>query len=295
MKINIRKILFFSLSFILICAIVLMVLLYHFLGKATYFSDEKYSYTTENIGLEVNGMEIFGKAYIPESSGQKEFPAVIYSHGYASTHNADNSVLKSLAMSGIAVYTFDFRGGSNQSQSEGKTTDMSVMTEKDDLNAVIDMVKTLDFVDDDHLFLLGASQGGFVSAITANDRPDDISGMILFYPAFVIGTDQRKEYQTLQDVPEVMAFGDMDIGKVYYEDVWDFNVFAHISNYEGDVLIIHGDKDETVPYSYSEKAAKVYEHAELIKFQDQGHRFTGSKRTEAAELVYSFIQDHVVR
>ena len=36
--------------------------------------------------------------------------------------------------------------------------DMTVMTEKEDLSAVMDFVKTKDFVDQDHLFLLGQSQ-----------------------------------------------------------------------------------------------------------------------------------------
>lgn len=60
------------------------------------------------------------------------------------------------------------------------------MTEVADLNAVVDMIKTLDFVDTDNIFLLGRSQGGFVSALTAAQREDDIQGMVLFYPAFVI-------------------------------------------------------------------------------------------------------------
>ena len=52
------------------------------------------------------------------------------------------------------VYTFDFCGGSLNGNSDVDFMDMTVMTEKEDLSAVMDFVKTKDYVDQDHLFLL---------------------------------------------------------------------------------------------------------------------------------------------
>ena len=42
---------------------------------------------------------------------------------------------------GYLCYTFDFNGGGRESLSAGATTDMSVLTEQADLNAVIDQLK----------------------------------------------------------------------------------------------------------------------------------------------------------
>ncbi len=50
-------------------------------------------------------------------------------------------------------------GGSLNGNSDGDFMDMTVMTEKEDLSAVMDFVKTKDYVDQDHLFLLGQSLG----------------------------------------------------------------------------------------------------------------------------------------
>ena len=71
-----------------------------------------------------------------------------------------------LAKLGYAAYCFDFCGGSVMgSKSDGKTTDMSVLTEVADLEAVIAHIRSLPYTGNKPL--MGCSQGGFVSAITA--------------------------------------------------------------------------------------------------------------------------------
>ena len=62
-----------------------------------------------------------------------------------------------------------------KSKSDGKTTEMSVLTEVKDLEVVIDYVSTLPYVNKDKIFLMGCSQGGFVSALVTFAR-------LIFYP-----------------------------------------------------------------------------------------------------------------
>ena len=49
-------------------------------------------------------------------------------------------------------------------KSDGKTTEMSVLTETKDLEAVIEYVRNLSYTDSEKILLMGCSQGGFVSA-----------------------------------------------------------------------------------------------------------------------------------
>lgn len=72
----------------------------------------------------------------------------------------------------MCIFFFDYRGGANNAVSDGKTTDMSIMTEKNDLNAVIDEVKTWSFVDKNKIAVMGYSQGGLVAALTTSERKD---------------------------------------------------------------------------------------------------------------------------
>ena len=77
-------------------------------------------------------------------------------------------------MSGLQVYVFDFCGGSKKSRSGGTMLEMSIFTERDDLNAVIDFIAARPEVDKKNLFLLGESQGGCVSGITAPSHMDQL-------------------------------------------------------------------------------------------------------------------------
>ena len=61
---------------------------------------------------------------------------------------------------------------------------MSVLTEKADLEAVLEEVKQWDFVDTGSIYLMGNSQGGLVTALTAAEHKEEIRAVILIYPAF---------------------------------------------------------------------------------------------------------------
>ena len=48
-----------------------------------------------------------------------------------------------------------------------------------------------------------------------------------------------------------------------------------IERYKGPVLIIHGDKDETVPYFFGVKAAELYANAKLCTIEGADHCYNG--------------------
>lgn len=72
-----------------------------------------------------------------------------------------------LSKLGYVCFTFDFCGGGLFNSSDGKTTDMSIFSEIDDLEAVAKYVGELDYIDKSRISLLGCSQGGVVSAMFA--------------------------------------------------------------------------------------------------------------------------------
>ena len=54
-----------------------------------------------------------------------------------------------------------------KSNSDGKNSDMSVITEIRDLESVIEYTQNLEYTDEKEIVLMGCSQGGFVAALTA--------------------------------------------------------------------------------------------------------------------------------
>lgn len=245
------------------------------------------AYRTEEIQLQNNGQRIWGIAYIPEGEGP--FPLAILSHGLGGSYSSCLAEAEQYAGHGIAAYAFDFRGGGG-TRSEGSTTKMSVMTEVSDLETILAAAKNWDFVDPDKIILNGFSQGGIVSAITAARHAEDVAGLVLCYPAFLVTDDIHQEFSSLESVPEEFYYKWIYSGRIYVEDMWDYDIYAEIGNYTKPVLLMHGDRDYIVPISYAERASEVYPDVEYHVIQGAGHGFSGSAFVHSMELTFSYLQ-----
>ncbi|MBP3257979.1 MAG: alpha/beta hydrolase [Bacteroidales bacterium] len=234
------------------------------------------SYTADELWLQNGSNRIFGILYRPE--GVEKAPVVIVSHGYGGTHQAGKDYAEALAPMGYAVYMYDFCGGSNHSRSDGKTTQMSIFSEAGDLKAVIDALGEKEYIDGDYVTLIGESQGGMVSSLVAAERGSDIERLILIYPALCIKDDWVKMYPALSDMPQEVDFWGMKLGHAYLEGLYDLDVYKTISQYEGPVSIFHGDKDQVVSVSYSERAKEAYKNATLTVLPGEGHGFSAKAR-----------------
>lgn len=233
-----------------------------------------------------DGKNIFGKLYIPDTKAKK-YPTVILSHGFNSIGDDMADIALTFAENGFLAYTFDYCGGSTRSHSDGKTTDMSIISEQNDLKAVINMISGLDISDSRQIYLYGESQGGFVAALTAAEMPERIAAMILLYPAFCIPD------QWLSKDPESMAkpfafMGDMLLSKKFYDDVPRYDVYDRVSRYNSPVMIFHGDSDELVALSYSERLKTTFPNAKLKDIKGAGHGFYGDDREYVKRAAVDF-------
>lgn len=251
------------------------------------------SYTTQELPTEVDSHAIYGEIYIPDRAGEP-MPAVIFSHGYGGTHSIGAPYAQALAQKGFVVYCYDFRGGSNTSRSDGSPLDMSVFTERADLEAVLSMIQSLDYVDTERVFLMGTSQGGMVSAMAGAAHPEEIRGMVLLYPAFCIPENARAQFGALENVPEQVSFFSwLTVGRRYVEDVWDYDVYADVATYEKDILILHGNQDRTVDLSYSQRAIEEYPAAELKVIEGAGHGFSGGNFGLVMEYILEYLNNRL--
>ncbi len=232
---------------------------------------EKSKFRTEELHCTYDNVDIFGTLYIP-ANDVKCHPTVICSHGYNCIGSDMDDIAVRLAETGVMAYTFDYCGGSTRSRSSGKTTDMSILTEQDNLRRVIDMTGALDIADKDRIYLFGESQGGFVSALTAAEMPQRIAGIFLIYPAFCI-PDQWLAMNP-EEMREPFAFmGDMMLSKAYYDGVPRYDVFEHISAFDKPVFIYQGDADPVVDISYARRIDKAFPHSVLTVINGGGHGF----------------------
>ena len=239
---------------------------------------------------EETGKMLRGNVYIPEGSGSK--PLIIASHELGSDGmrpwwvNYANHWVEE----GYVVVTFDFSGGGERSRSEGETTDMSVLTEVSDLEHVLAEAMKWDFVDKGNIFLAGGSQGGGVSTIVAARHADEISGLVLLYPAFYLPEDLRMRYPDLNNLPEREDRGMITIGRKYITDMYNYDYRADMRAYTGPVLIVHGNNDNVVDFHGSEEAVKIFPSARLHIIDGAGHVFmTDAQQAEFLRTTDEFL------
>lgn len=253
----------------------------------------------EAFRCERNGLTIRGTEYRPAGEGQ---PIAVVSHGIRAWQDTVRHYATALAALGYAAYTFDFRGGCapGKGKSDGASTDMSVLTEVEDLLAVLAWAEARPYTDSRRTLLLGCSQGGFVSAITAARLGERVRDLILLYPALCIPDDVRagRLLDAVFDpkhVPETIPCGSILLGRRYVEDMAGADAFQMIQAYPGNVLLIHGDQDEAVDVSYSRQAYQMYRQrgggarTRLEILPGAGHGFTQAEAGQAVQWMREFL------
>ncbi len=243
---------------------------------------------SKTLTIESNSKSIYAIMHAPDDT--EKHPAVICSHGFNGSGDDFTADCLFDAQRGFVALSYDFSGGSARSRSRGKSTDMTLFTEKEDLQAVFAFVQSMDSVLPGSIFLMGASQGGMVTALCAEELQGAIKGVTLYFPAFCIPDDWRKKLPDTDSIPDKLNFWGLDLGKDFFVSIHDFYTFDSIGGYEGNVLIIHGDKDPVVPLSYSQEAQKLYKHAELEVLPGEGHGFSPAGGEKARALVADFMQ-----
>ena len=243
--------------------------------------------------VERDGMRIFGVLFTPEGAGADcPRPAVICSHILGGTYKNSGKYAREMASRGYIAYAFDFCGGAAESRSTGKTTESSIKTEAADLSAVLDAIRALPEVDAQNVFLFGQSQGGAVSAMVAAERPNDVAGLILLYPAFIIHGLAVEMFGTADNVPDVYRLW-LDLGRVYAVDAIEYDFYEHIGAFTGPVLMFQGTADKLEPRHYTDRAAEVYADVDYEVFEGVGHSFQGELRQHVHDRVAAFVAAHI--
>lgn len=238
-----------------------------------------------------DGLNIRGQEYLPEG---RDLTAIIFSHGFGGNGREFASYCEKLASWGYAAYHFDFCGGGVESQSDGSSMEMTVETECRDLETVLAYVRGLPYIDEEKIVLIGGSQGGLVSALTAVSHGKDIAALVLLYPALCIPDDARRgalagSSYDIHEVPEEIDCAYLKISRAYHEAVVNMRPYELIGNYQGRVLILHGTDDEMVHPHYSVRAKECYENAHLELIKGAGHGFTAQEGENALVSIRQFL------
>jgi len=231
--------------------------------------------------------EVYGKLYYPETEGK--YPAIIMCHGYNGSNADFIKECKYFAKHGYVAFSLDFCGGSTRSLSSGKSTDMTIFTEKEDLLAVFDYILTLPQVDPENVYMFGGSQGGLVAALAAEERVEKVKGLALYFPAFNIPDNWRGNFAKEEDIPATYDFWGLTLGRNFFVSMRDFYTFDNIGKFDKKVLIVQGDNDAIVPVDSSRRAVEIYKDAKMEVLTGEGHGFSPTGAGKAMKMVLDFM------
>lgn len=275
----------------LLCAVMLFAAVGHAESADSAATQANPAYTTQEFPVWNEDKRIYGVLYLPQETAEK-FSTVIFSHGFGGNYQVGAQYAEALAAQGYVVCCFDFCGGSPYSRSDGSTLEMSIFTEQADLETVLHAMQALPFVDADNIFLMGTSQGGAVSAITAAANPEAIRGAILLYPAFNLVENTQARFRSAAEIPDTYFLLWMTVGRAYAEPLLDYDIYRAAAAYPKDVLLLHGDADEIVPLAYSQKALAYYPSARLEVLPGAGHGFYGADAAQATTWMLDYLEAH---
>lgn len=229
----------------------------------------------------------------PELQAGEKCPMVILAHGFTSRKEAPLLVQigDRLCDAGIASIRFDFDG---HGESDGAFVDMTVLKEVRDAIAVYDYVDELDYVDS--ISMLGHSQGGVVTAMAAgNLGAQELKCAVLMAPAAVLKDDAKRGFcqGTSYDpvnTPEYVPImgGRVNLGRNYIKEAQTLQIYETAAVYTGPMCVIHGTKDDIVPYEYGQRFSEECQACDLYLLEGVDHGFR-IRMQEAVNLAVGYL------
>ncbi len=224
--------------------------------------------------IDSDGIKLHAKMDRPE--GAKKGPLCILIHGFTG-HMEEDHILAAkdaIVETGVSVLRVEMYG---HGKSGGEFKNHNLYKWVNNVFSVMDYVKKLDFVTD--LYICGHSQGGLLTMLIGGMFPDAFKAIIPLSPAWMI-PEAARHGSILGasfdpgNIPEVVSSDDFELSGDYIRAAQTIHVEDEIERYAGPVLIIHGDEDEAVPYSYGVEASKLYKNAKLVTVHGDDHCYT---------------------
>ncbi len=202
--------------------------------------------------INTNSGECLRGYYSDSGSG----PVGIYVHGFMSNADGTKSMYlwENAKRNGRSWLRYDQRG---QGRSDGTFEQFRISRVMEDMNCV------LEFIGNRPTILVGSSMGGWISAYAALSGKHNVAGLVLIAPAinFIemiyesfdveqkLKWDADGKYWFPSDYEEE-GFS-LDFATI--EDARKFDIYHKDVKFDCPVTLLHGELDEVVPLSVSEK------------------------------------------
>ena len=248
-----------------------------------------------------DGLEIPGIMYRPkQASADNPVPALVWVHGGpgGQSRTGYSATIQHLVNQGYAVYAANNRGSSGYGKTFFHMDDRQHGEgDLDDIVAAGDYLRSLDWVDEDQVGVIGGSYGGFIVAAALAFRPE----------AFEVGINifgVTNWVRTLESIPPWWE----SFREALYDEMGDpatdgerhraISPLFHAENIVRPMLVIQGANDPRVLQVESDElVAAIRENGtpvEYVLFPDEGHGFARKEnRITASDAYVNFLETYL--
>ncbi|MBU1307241.1 MAG: S9 family peptidase [Alphaproteobacteria bacterium] len=243
---------------------------------------------------------------VPDGDGP--FPAVVMNHGHGGGRQEGGGferLATALAKAGIVTIRMDFAGTGD---SKAPWTDQSLSSMISDSNASLAELLANYPVDPDRLGILGYSMGGRI-ALTIAQAPDSpYKAVGLLAPSanpgkgllLLLAGSEAEADRLYAEAKSDKGYADyttqygqkQQLSLKWFDELLASSPLEGIGAYQGPMLVVHGDKDATIPPAENEAVVAAYPKASivLVPEADHGYGFY-SDQPEVSALVESSFAD----
>lgn len=225
-------------------------------------------------------------------------PIIILCHGFTTSKDSNTytKIEQIFNKKNIATFRFDFFG---HGESEGDFEKITISEAVDDILNAIKYLKQKGF---SKIGLFGSSFGG-ISSIMAASKTDDLFVLALKSPVSnYLERDLQKK--TKEEIERWKSDGfnfyiksDSEKKKLnysFFEDYKNNDGYEASKKIKIPTLIVHGDKDESVPIEQSKKTANILENCKLEIIEGADHKYSKSDDFEKMlNLISNFVVENI--
>ncbi len=220
-------------------------------------------------------------------------PVCIIFHGFTGQKTGTKfsyvQLSRLLEAKGIAVMRIDFLGSG---ESDLTFKDMTFKDELSCARVIIEEVMNMPITSE--VYILGHSMGGAIASELSKLYPDVIKKMCLWAPAYFM----KEAVQVMvKDAPlykeGIYDYFGYELSTNFVEDITQRDFASGLDIYKNKLLIIHGTKDETVPFYVSQNYSKyLYPGYQLHAIEDGTHNFDSVEHIKnVLSLTMNFFTD----
>jgi pimeloyl-ACP methyl ester carboxylesterase len=223
---------------------------------------------------------------LSDPTGDKRLPITLLGRTYVRLEEILNA-------NRVSTFRFDFFG---HGESSGDFADITINEALDDVRSAIRFVKDSGY---ERIGLMGSSFGGFASLLAASEADDlfvlALKSPVSDYLGLLIARDNQINIQAWRRLGYISIEGtdgeSLRLNYSFFDDAEKIQGYVLAKNIKAPTLIVHGDRDETVPLVQSQKACGIIPRCrlEIIPGADHVYSFP-----EHFERMICLISDFVI-